>query len=184
MATQPKTGIHTARRGISAWRVATWLLLLLAAFGCVQYAGHAQWLWTIRAQVPASEQAALHGALAWDAAYFVAAFVLIALCAGCILRQAWARVPLRVAVALLALWALVSGGLMASQWLQLERSSADAIAHLASDDRLRMAILHARRSFRIALVLKLAAIPALLWVAWRLGVPGVRAEFHRRRGAE
>lgn len=184
MAIRPGAGTGTARRGFSAWRVATWLLLLLAAFGCVQYTGHAQWLWAIRARVPASEQAALHGALAWDAAYFVAAFVLIVLCAGCILRQAWARVPLRLAVALLALWALVSGALMASQWLQLERSSAEAVAHLASDDRLRMAILHARRSFRIALALKLVAVPALLWLAWRLGVPTVRGEFHRRRGAE
>ena len=184
MATRQATGIDTVRRGFAVWRVLLWLLLLLAAFGCVQYLSHAQWLWGMRANVPPGQQGAWQRMLAWDVAYFVGAFALIVLCAGCILRQAWARVPLRVAAALLALWALVSGGLMLSQWLQLERSSTDAIAHLASNDQLRIAILHARRSFRIALALKLAAIPALLWLAWRLGMPAVRAEFHRRRGSE
>lgn len=170
-----------ATRGFAAWRVLVWLLLLLAAFGSVQYLGHAQLLWAHRMGLSPDDSVAWQHMLAWDIGYLVAALALVVLCAGCILRLAWARVPLRVACAVLALWALASGGAMLSQWLQLEHSSADAILHLASDDRLRVAILHARRSYRIALALKLVAIPALLWLAWRLGAPAVREQFRRRR---
>ena len=180
LATRQEAG--AAPGGFAAWRVAVWLLLLLAAFGCVQYLAHAQWLWGQRSGLSGTEGAALHRMLAWDLSYLAAALLLFVLCAGCILRQAWARVPLRVACGLLALWALVGAGLMLmNQWLPLERASADALAHLASDDPLRLAILHARRSYRMALGLKLMAVPLLLWLAWRLGVPAVRMQFRRRR---
>ena len=181
MAVMARAKPGSAPRGFAAWRVAVWLLLLLAAFGCVQYLGHAQLLWAHRAGLSPADAAALQRMLAWDLGFLAAALVLVVLCAGCILRQAWARVPLRVACGVLALWALASGGAMLSQWLQLERSSADAVMHLAADDRLRLAILHARRSYRIALALKLVLIPVLLWLAWRLGVPAVRAQFRHRR---
>ena len=169
------------QRGFAPWRVVVWLLLLLAAFGCVQYVGHAELLWGQRADVSAADGAALYGMLAWDAGYFVAAFAVIVLCAGCILRQAWARAPLRVACGLLTLWALFSGGSMLAHWPQFDRASADALAQLRNDELMRNAVLHARRVYRITLVLKAVAIPALLWLAWRLGVPTVRLQFHQRR---
>ena len=168
-------------RGFAAWRVLVWLMLLLAAFGSVQYLSHAQLLWAHRAGLSPDDGAALQRMLAWDIGYLLAAFVLIVLCAGCILRQAWARVPLRVACAVLALWALVSGGMMLAQWPQFHRASADALAQLGHDDVLRSAVVHARRVYRITLALKAVAIPVLLWLAWRLGTPAVRTQFRHRR---
>ena len=107
--------------------------------------------------------------------------MLIVLCAGCILRQAWARAPLRVACGVLVLWALASGGMMLAQWSQFHRASADALAQLGNDDALRSAVVHAQRVFRITLGLKAVAIPVLLWLAWRLGTPAVRTQFRHRR---
>jgi hypothetical protein len=167
-------------RGFAAWRVAAWLLLLLAGFGCVQYIGHAQLLWAQRANLSPADGATLNRMLAWDIGYFAAAFALIVLCAGCILRQGWARVPLRVACGALALCALVGGGVMLAQWPQFDRASADALAQLGKDEVMRAAVLHARRVYRITLGLKAVAIPLLLWLAWRLGTPAVRMQFRHR----
>lgn len=166
------------------WRIVLWLILLLAAFGCLQYVHHAQQVWAhLQALAPGDAQgaSALHGMLAWDLAYLLAAFALIVLCAGCILRQAWARAPLRVACGVLALWALVSGGMMLAQWPQFHRASAEALAQLGHDEILRNAVIHARRVYRITLGLKAVMVPVLLWLAWRLGTPAVRMQFRHRR---
>ncbi len=170
-------------RRFAVWRVVVWLLLLLAAFGCVQYLSHAQLLWAQRQALPpaAGAGAALRRMLAWDITYLLAAFALIVLCAGCILRQAWARPALRVAAVLLALWMLASGGAMLAQWPAFERASSNALDQLHGDAALRQALMHARRSYLAALVLKGVAVPVLLWLSWRLGVPAVRAQFRHRR---
>lgn len=172
------------RRGhaFAAWRVVVWLLLLLAAFGCLQYFSHAELLWTQRPAVASSGEAsaALRVMLAWDVAYLLGACVLIVLCAGCILRQAWARPALRVAGALLALWMLASGAAMLIQWPAFEHASADALGQLHGDVALRHALLQARHTYLAALVLKAVAVPVLLWLAWSLGRAGVRAQFRRR----
>jgi hypothetical protein len=170
-------------RRFALWRVVVWLLLVLAAFGCLQYFNHAQLLWNQR-QVLAADAAAstaLRGMLAWDIAYLVAAAGLIVLCAGCILRQAWARPALRVAAALLALWMLASGITLMVQWPAFERSSTEALGQLRDDVALRQALLRARHSYVAALVLKAIAVPVLSWLSWRLGVPAVRAQFRSRR---
>ncbi|WP_343227491.1 hypothetical protein [Rhodanobacter sp. DHB23] len=167
-------------RGFAAWRVVVWLLLLLAAFGCVQYAGHAQLLWAQRVDLSPADSAAMHRMLAWDIGYFAAAFAVIVLCAGCILRQAWARAPLRVACGALALWALVGGGMMLAQWPQFDRASADALVQFGSDEVMHNAVLHARRVYRITLALKAVAVPLLGWLAWKLGTPAVGLQFQRR----
>lgn len=169
-------------RAFAVWRVVVWLLLLLAALGCVQYFSHAELLWTQR-QVLASNHeasAALHVMLAWDISYLLAACVLIVLCAGCILRQAWARPALRVAAALLALWMLASGGAMLVQWPAFEHASTDALGQLHGDAALQQALVHARHTYLAALVLKAVAVPVLLWLSWSLGRAGVRAQFRRR----
>lgn len=170
-------------RQFMLWRVLVWLLLLLAAFGCVQYLSHAQLLWSQRQAYAADAVAlrTLHRLLAWDIAYLLAAFTLIVLCAGCILRQGWARPAMRVAAAVLALWMLASGGAMLAQWPQLLQASRDALGQLHDQAALQQAVLHARRSYLLALVLKGLAVPVLLWLSWRLGTPTVRMQFHARR---
>jgi len=181
MAVMVRAESGSTARGFAAWRVLVWLLLLLAAFGSVQYLSHADLLWAHRAGLSPDDGAALQRMLAWDLGYLLAAFMLIVLCAGCILRQAWAHTPLRVACGVLVLWALASGGMMLAQWPQFHRASADALAQLGNDATLRNAVVHARRVYRITLGLKAIAIPVLLWLAWRLGTPAVRSQFRHRR---
>lgn len=172
-------------RGFAAWRVLVWLLLLLAAFGSVVNLSHAQLLWAQRANLSPTDSIVMNHMLVWDIGYIVAAFALIVLCAGCILRQAWARAPLRVACGVLVLWALVTGGMVLAKWLQFEHSSADALTQLGQDAVLRNALVnarvHARYVYLIALALKAVAIPVLSWLAWRLGTPAVRMQFRHRR---
>ncbi len=170
-------------RRFMVWRVLVWLMLLLAAFGCVLYLNHAGLLWAQRhAVAPGGEAAqALHRMLAWDIAYFVAAFTMVVLCAGCILRQAWARRAMRVAAGVLALYLLARGGAMFAQWPAFERASNEALVQLHGDAALRQALLHARNTYLVSLVAQLIAVPVLLWLSWRLGTPAVRAQFHARR---
>ncbi|TAL75349.1 MAG: hypothetical protein EPN56_05245 [Rhodanobacter sp.] len=180
MPVMARLDTRSAPRGLMPWRVAVWLLLLLAGFGCVQYLMHAQLLWAQRARVSAADAGALNQLLAWDVGYFAAAFVLIVLCAGCILRQGWARAPLRVACAALALWMLASGGMMLARWSQFDQASADALTQFGADAKLHAAVAHARRVYRITLGLKALAVPFLGWLVWRLDTPAARAQFRRR----
>lgn len=138
------------------WRVATWIVLLLAAFGGVLYLRHGDW------------------------PYLVGTFVVIVVCAGAILRQPWARQALRAAALLLALWALATGGLMLTQWGQFDVARAHAMTQPQSQ-LLLLVIEQARRSFLLGLVFKALLVPLLLWLAWQLGRPSVRAQFVARR---
>lgn len=179
----PPARLAATTPAFAAWRVVVWLLLLLAAFGCAQYLRHASLMRTqLRQLAPGSGDAAamLQHMLAWDVVYLLAALVLIVLCAACILRQGWARVPLRVASGLLAVWVAVTGVMLLLQWWQFDRASIEALVQLRADPVLQQAVQHARRSYRLALAFKVVAAPLLLWLAWRLGAPGVRAQFRVR----
>lgn len=173
---------------LAPWRVVLWLMLLLAALGCLQYVHHAQATWAhLHALAPSDAAMApsLHQALAWDIGYLLVAFALIVLCAGGILHQGWSRVPLQVAAVLLAAWLALSGLWLYEGWQEFMRS-ADAMAMAdgaQASVAFQLLIEHARRSYRIGLGLKAVAIPVLLWLAWQLGRPGVRAQFRTRGGA-
>lgn len=161
-------------RGLAAWRIVIWLLLLFAAFGAVQYMNHGNAVWDELQRSPAGDVShvpTLHRMLAWDAAYLLVAFVIIVLCAGGILRQAWSRAGLRGVSALLALWAVISGGLLLSTLRGLfpPGTSASAMVGLLP------------HSYLLALAMKAVAVPVLVWLAWQLGRPVVRAQFKRRR---
>ena len=143
-----------SRFGLS--RVAAWIVLLLAAFGGVQYLRHGDW------------------------PYLAGSLVVIVVCAGCILRQPWAREPMRVISLLLVLWALVTGGLMLAQWDQFETARTHALSQ-PQPQLLLLVIEQARRSFLLGLVFKALLVPLLLWMAWHLGRPSVRAQFVARR---
>ena len=45
---------ETRRDGFALWRIVTWLILLLAAYGCMQYALHATQLWRVLQPLPES----------------------------------------------------------------------------------------------------------------------------------
>jgi hypothetical protein len=144
-------------RRFEAWAIAPWILLLFAAMGCLQYLQHGEY------------------------AYLLAAVVVIVVCAGCILRQAWARPSMRVLAAALALWALVSGGLMLRQWGDFELARQHALAQPQLGAIALWLVARARRTWLVALAWKAIAIPLLLWLAWQLGRPTVRAQFRPRR---
>ena len=146
----------SARR-FAVWAMGPWILLLIAAMGCLQYLQHAEY------------------------AYLAAAMVVIVVCAGCILRQSWARSTMRVLAVLLALWALVTGVQMLQQWGDFERARQDALAQPQLGEVALWMIARAQRTYEVGLVLKAAAIPLLLWLSWQLGRPSVVAQFKRRR---
>ncbi len=146
----------TARR-FAVWAMGPWILLLIAAMGCLQYLQHAEY------------------------AYLAAAMVVIVVSAGCILRQSWARSSMRVLAVLLALWALVTGVLMLQQWGDFERARQDALAQPQLGEVALWMIARAQRTYEVGLALKAIAIPLLLWLTWLLGRPSVIAQFKRRR---
>jgi hypothetical protein len=146
----------SARR-FAVWAMGPWILLLIAAMGGLQYLQHAEY------------------------AYLAAAMVVIVVCAGCILRQSWARSTMRVLAVLLALWALVTGVLMLQQWGDFERARQEALAQPQLGEVALWMIARAQRTYEVVLALKAIAIPLLLWLSWLLGRPSVSAQFKRRR---
>lgn len=168
--------------GVALWRILLWVILLLAAFGCVQYLRHADQVWTqLQAMQPGGADAvALQRIMAWDIGYLLAALVWIALCVGGILRRGWARTPLRVAAALLAAWAAFTGVLMALQWHDFAHSGGIALAQPQADPALRELLAHANHRYAMALAFKALSIVALLWLTWKLGRAEVKAQFHTR----
>ncbi|MHB1057480.1 MAG: hypothetical protein ACYC0F_06325 [Rhodanobacter sp.] len=145
-------------RRFSAWAIGAWILLLFAALGAVQYLRHA------------------------EHAYLAAALVVFVTCAGCILRQAWARPALQVLAVLLAAWSVVSGVLMLRQWGDFETARQHALAMQPQlGEAAQWLIARARRTWQVGLALKAIAVPFLLWLAWQLGRPAVRASFRARR---
>jgi hypothetical protein len=145
-------------RRFTVWLIGMWIVLLFAAMGAVQYLQHAEY------------------------AYLLAALLIFVVCAGCILRLAWARPTMQVLAALLALWALVSGVLMLQQWGDFETARQHALAMPPQlGDIALWTIARAQRTWQVGLVLKALAMPLLLWLAWQLGRPAVRMQFKRRR---
>ncbi|MGH8157122.1 MAG: hypothetical protein ACREPQ_03305 [Rhodanobacter sp.] len=147
----------SSTRRFAAWGIAPWVLLLIAAFGCVQYLQHAEY------------------------AYLAAGMVVIVVCAGCILRQAWARPTMRVLAVLLALWTLVTGVLMLQHWGDFDVARQHALAQPQLGEMAAWIINRAQRIWQVGLALKAIAIPLLLWLSWQLGRPAVRAQFRSRR---
>jgi hypothetical protein len=167
--------------GFAAWRIVVWLMLLLAGFGCLQYVLHAQQVWgALQASGNAEATSHLRAVLAWDLAYLVGALAVIVICAGAILRQPWSRVALQVAAVLLAIWALVSGVTLFAQWHNVDKAAS--LLQPGADEAAEQTLVRLRRNFEMAVGLKFLAVPALLWLAWRLSRPAVREQFRPRRG--
>lgn len=143
-------------RRFAAWAIGPWMLLLVAALGFVQYLRHGEY------------------------AYLAASLLVIVACAGCILRQAWARAVLQLLAVLLAAWALLSGVLMLQQAGDFDIARQHAQAQPQLGEVALWMIARAERVWQVGLALKAVAIPLLLWLAWTLGRPAVRAQFRPR----
>lgn len=149
--------VEPMSRRFSVWLVGLWVLLLFAAVGAVQYLQQGEY------------------------PYLVAALLVIVVCAGCILRQAWARPAMQVLAIVLAAWALLTGALMLRHWGDFAIAREHAMVQPQWGDVALWMIARAQRTWQVALALKACAIPLLLWLAWQLGRPDVRARFRRRR---
>lgn len=157
MLLKVRSGAAGSSRKFAAWPVAVWLLLLLAAYGGVQYLRFGF----------------------YD--YLAAAMAVIVVCAGCVLRQEWARHAMRALAVLLACWAAYSGVLMWQGRDQFDIARQAALADPQAGELALMMVERMRRTFQVVLGIKAIAIPALLWLAWTLGRPSAAAQFHTRR---
>lgn len=145
-------------RLFSLWGVALWLVLLQAASGAYQFAMHAMYVQMI---VPEA---------------------VVVISAGCILRQEWARRVMTVVAPLLALWTCIT---VARMWLargQFDEAlaRARALADATMAGVLADQIQQEQHAFYIGMAIKLVTLPILLWLAWKLTRPAVRAQFGRR----
>jgi hypothetical protein len=173
-------------RGPMLWRIVVWMLLLVSAFGSLQYIKHMQNVWGQLRDNPSLQPAeldALHGMLGWDAAYLLVVFVLIVICAGCIMRQGWARPCMRVAAVLLAIWLLITGYLQLRDLQAMGANSAAILAQAQQQGTAGAAQMLARlqRGYQLALLFKAIGCIGSLWLTWKLGDPAVRAQFRTRR---
>lgn len=175
---KPSTATATSRFRLSIWRVVTWLLLLLTIFGIFQYSVQ---VWHVGAALSdasrASAQDALTRMLVWNGAYLAGACITLVATAGALLRRGWARPALRVVAALLALWLLATAITMGAHLISFNRHSSLLLSQSNLGEAGKALLARVRRSYMVAIALKAVAVPILLWLAWRLGVPSVRAEF-------
>lgn len=144
-------------RRFSLWMTVIWIVMLFAALGAVQYLAHAEY------------------------PYLLVSVVVIVACGGCILRLHWARPGMRVVSLLLAVWALVTAVLMLGQWGDFEVARQHAQRQPQLRELALWMIARAQRTWEVGLALKIGSIPVLLWLAWQLGRPEVRAKFSRSR---
>lgn len=170
------------KAGFAWWRMIAWVLLLVAAFGCVQYIQHAQQLWGVLRTLPAGDGDIdkAHVMLAWDGGYFIVAFAVIVASAGCILRQGWARPALRVLSLLLAVWAAYRSVLSWDQWRALAGVSTVLASMGQSAPQQAAQVEHLQKLALISASLGAVAALVLLWLAWQLGQPEVRLQFRAR----
>jgi hypothetical protein len=170
------------KAGFAWWRMIAWVLLLVAGFGCVQYIRHAQQLWGVLQTLPAgdSDVDKAHAMLAWDAGYFIVAFVVIVVSAACILRQAWARPVLRVLSLALAVWFAYLSVFTWYQSLTLKKlgTALSSVGNSASGQATQ--IQHLQNITSISAGISAVAVVVLLWLAWQLGQPAVRLQFRAR----
>lgn len=162
------------------YRIVTWLLLLLAAFGVLQYAAHGWQAGSILAgqkTLSGADRSKLWTILAWDGVYLVGAGLTVTTAAGTLMRREWARRGLRVMAALLAVWALVSAIVLIRHWSDFSAAAGQLLAQRNLPAAGRAMIERYRTIMIMGTVFKGVAVPVLAWLVWRLGVPRVRAGF-------
>lgn len=167
--------LRRKKAGFALWRMLTWVMLLVAGFLGSQYIVHVQKLWGALQTLPAGDTEnanMLHGALNWAVGYLLASFVVIVACAGCILRQTWARSVLRTVALALSVWLAYCAMQVWHQWSGLDQLAASIQAQMGD----------LKRPLLIEMVMQVVPIPLLLWLAWQLGQPAVRLQFRPRAG--
>ena len=137
------------RPGFAWWRMVTWLLLFAAGYSGAQHLNLARQTWDVLQTVPVGDDAdaaSLHGILAWYVGSFAACFLIVVACAGCILRQAWARPVLRAITLVLCVWSVYRGVLSWQQWHAISGAGAALLANIQLAELGRISLIIDRKS--------------------------------------
>ncbi|KGI76939.1 hypothetical protein [Oleiagrimonas soli] len=164
-------------RSLFLLRIVVWLVLLLTAWGVLQYAMHAWRLMHLMGQAPAEQASRMRWMLAWDAVYVLAAGLTLSAAAGVLLWRARARPVLRWLAFVLAAYSLASGVHLFAQWQSFQHASVDLLAQSPYPDLARALIDKVNRTTLISLGLKAISVPVLAWLGWRLGATDVVQRF-------
>lgn len=167
-------------RRLAPYRVLTWVLLLLACFGVLEYVMHGWQVVHLLARGD-SHRHALHVMLAWDVAYLLVAGLTVTLSAGVLMRREWARRGLRVLSAVLAVWSAVMAVGLVSRWLDFRHMARPLLARPDLSPQMQAHLQHLGYTLAIGAGLECLAVPVMAWLWWRLGRPAVRNGFRSQR---
>lgn len=157
-------------------RILAWLIIILAAWGILQYCVHA---WSVMhlQQLQPVDTRTYWELLAWDAIYVLAAGLMIAAAAGCLMWRPWARPMLRALAWMLALYSLASAVVLFAQWQGTDPTGMDLVAQHMDPAVARGIAMRTRRIMLMGIVFKTVAVPLLAWLGWRLGQADVVRRF-------
>jgi glucose dehydrogenase len=165
---------------VVGWRIAAWLIVLVAGVGAFFYARDAIGIaLALRDGTTGIGTPAAQAQLGWDVAYFIASAALAALAALVLRGKRRAVLPLRLVCLLVAIWAATG---VFSMWRALAQVREGLAVALASPDASAVALASPDASGDLAnavgpiltymymsLGVRILVIPVLGWVAWRLG---------------
>lgn len=159
-------------------RMVLWLVLLLAAWGILQYCKHAWAVWQLQRVQPV-DSGTLWWLLGWDALYLLLAGLIVAAAAGCLMWRSWARPLLRVLAFALAVYSLAGAAVLFAQWQGTDPAGMAMIARHMDPVLARAEAARDRRILLMGTLMKALAAPLLAWLGWKLGRAEVVARFSR-----
>ena len=159
-------------------RMILWLVLLLSAWGILQYCTHA-WAVLQVQRVQPVDSGTLWWLLGWDALYLLVAGVIVMAASGCLMWRPWARPLLRGVVFALAVYSLAGAVLLFAQWWGSDPAGMAMIAQHMDPVLARAVAARHRRILLMGAALKALAAPLLAWLGWRLGQAEVVRRFAR-----
>lgn len=159
-------------------RILLWLVLILAAWGILQYCVHAWSVLRLQRVQPVGS-GALWQLLAWDGLYILLAGLLVLGSAGCLMWRGWARPLLRGLAFALAVYSLASAIVLFAQWQGSDPAGTGLIAQHMDPAMARTIAARTRRILLMAAGMKAVAAPVLAWLGWRLGQDAVVRRFGR-----
>jgi len=155
---------------VVGWRIAAWLIVLVAGVGAFFYARDAIGIsLALRDGATGVGTPAAQAQLGWDIAYFIAAAALAVLAALVLRGKRRAVLPLRLVCLLVAIWAATGVFSMWRALAQVREGLAVALATPDASGDLASAVGPILTYMYLSLGLRILVIPVLGWVAWRLG---------------
>lgn len=154
---------------VVGWRIAAWLIVLVAGVGAFFYARDAIGIWlALRDGTTGIGTPAAQAQLGWDIAYFIASALLAALAVLVLRGKRRAVLPLRLVCLLVAIWAATGVFSMWRAVAQVREGLAAAMASPDASNDLANAVGPILTFMYLSLGIRILIIPVLGWVAWRL----------------